>query len=101
MNLSISRKRLSLWDQLGRELATIYQKVQVLTELGQLKQDYPDFKIWSLLSGTEQRELLLGNFKPRQLAADLVLREYMLTSIETLRYDRKKLRKATRETPRT
>ena len=49
-----------------------------------------------MLSDVEQKELLDGDFRPKAYAASLVLRKFGLTSLETLRTDRKILRKLDR-----
>jgi hypothetical protein len=93
-DLETSRERVKLREKLASELAAIREQVRVWTTLANLKGKYPKYEIWKLLSESEQEELLNGGFKPRAYAGHLVLREHGLTSLETLRKDRQKLRKA-------
>ena len=66
-----------------------------------LKTKYPGFRLWEMLSEQEQRELLDEKFNPRAYARSLTLGQYGLTSLSTLKKDRKKLRYAqVRPTPR-
>lgn len=85
-----------MWDRLAVELATIRQVTRKYTSLQGLKQKYPGFLLWSILTEAEQRELLSEDFRPRAYAGNLVLRRYGLAGLETLRKDRAKLRKASR-----
>lgn len=93
-HLQTHRERVELWDQLAKELAHIWQATRKYATVQGLKEKYPDFEIWKLLSESEQRELLDGQFKPKAFAGNLVLRKYGLTSLETLRKSRKLVRKA-------
>jgi hypothetical protein len=93
-DLETSRKRIELWDKLASELATIFKQVRHHATVPMLKARYPGFEIWERLSESEQAELPAGRFKPRAYAGHLVLRAYGLTSLEALRKDRQKLRKA-------
>jgi hypothetical protein len=93
-DLETSCERLALCDQLSRELATLYAEVKRFTSVERLKTKYPSFRLWEMLSQQEQQELLDEKFKPRAYAQSLTLRHYGLTSLSTLKKDRKKLRAA-------
>jgi hypothetical protein len=93
-NLEVSRERVKLWEKLSSELATIWDRTRGYTTVETLETSYPEFEIWGMISPADQRDLLNGEFKPRIYAGHLVLRRYGLTSLETLRKDRQKLRKA-------
>jgi hypothetical protein len=93
-DIETSRQRIVLCDRLSRELATLSPEVKKYTTVAKLKMKYPDFKVWEILSATEQQELLNDEFKPRAYANRLALRFYGLTSLSTLKKDRKKLRGA-------
>ena len=90
----IRQARIEMWNQLAKELTTIQQANRGYTDLPGLKRKYPRFKLWSILSEAEQGELLSIEFRPRTYAGNLVLRQYGLTSLETLKKDRLRLRKA-------
>jgi len=93
-DLETSRTRVDLEDQLQRELATVFQRAERYTTVEKLKQKYPAFKLWTILSGPEQEELLTEPLRPRAYARSLVMRQYGLSSRETLKRDRQKLRHA-------
>ncbi len=97
-DLETSRTRLALQQQLRQELATVQHAVKKYTTVQKLKTQYPAFRLWKILPESEQHELLEGNFKPRAYADTLVLRQYGLTSRETLKKDRQKLRDAQKRT---
>jgi hypothetical protein len=92
--LEISRRRVELEDKLRSELATVHFELRQPTSLAELRKKFPDFQIWRRLSGPEQESLLNEAFKPKAYAKRLVLQEFGLTSEETLKKDRKKLRAA-------
>lgn len=92
--LEISRQRVELEDKLCTELATVHFELRQPTSLVELRKKFPDFQIWRRLSGPEQESLLNEAFKPKAYAKRLVLQEFGLTSEETLKKDRKKLRAA-------
>ena len=92
-NLAISRERQDLLKVLTTELTAIYQAVQTNVSLAELRSKFPKFRIWDLLSDREQSDLLNAEFKPRAMAKSIVMREYGITSEETLKKDRQKLRR--------
>lgn len=87
-----SQERQNLRQKLVTELATIHQQLGKGLSLNDLHDRYPDFTLWDLLSPREQAELLTEEFRPRSYADSLVLRRYGLTSVDTLKKDRLKLR---------
>jgi hypothetical protein len=93
-----SRERAKLCETLVDELRTIYCRGQRYCTVEQLKRDYPNFVLWSHIADHELRRLLSGDeFRPRDLAKRLTLRAYNLTSLDTLKDDRRKIRKAERD----
>jgi hypothetical protein len=99
-DLETSKARLALQKQLRQELAAIHGAVKRYTTVEKLKERYPAFQLWTILSESEQRELLDG-FTPKAYADLLVLRQDGLTSRETLKKDRRKLRDTLKRTPST
>jgi hypothetical protein len=98
-NLEICRQRIELEDNLRSELATVVLELQQPTSLSELQKKFPNFQIWRQLSVPEQESLLNEPFKPKAYAQRLVLRYFGLTSEETLKKDRKKLRAAANKHP--
>jgi len=93
-----SRERVKLCETLIDELRTNYRRSLRYCTVEQLKQDYPDFVLWSHITDHELRRLLSGEeFRPRNLAKCLTLRAYNLTSLETFKRDRLNVRKAIRD----
>ena len=64
-----------------------------MTTLDELKKTYPEFELWQILSAQEQEELLTVEFREKTYARRLVMREFGFTSLDTLKKDRKKLRR--------
>jgi hypothetical protein len=99
-DLQSSRERLDLVTALARELATIKQELVVYCTAEGLKQKHPEFILWKHIDEAELRELADGiAFTPKAYAETLTLRKFGITSRETLKKDRKKLRKAQRNQP--
>jgi hypothetical protein len=99
-DLKSSSERLRIVDALARELATIKQELTGFCTAEGLKQKYPHFVLWNHIEKAELKDLVDGEeFSPRAYAENLTLRKFGLTSRETLRKDRKKLRKAQRKQP--
>ena len=99
-DLQTSGERIALYNQLSRELAAVHREVKKYVTVEKLKTKYPGFRIWEMLSEQEQRQLLDEKFNPRAYARTLTLGQYGLTSLSTLKKDRKKLRDAqVRPTP--
>jgi putative N-acetylmannosamine-6-phosphate epimerase len=91
----LSRERLELVKKLAGELATIKQDVAGYCTAEELKRRHPDFRIWDHLGEAEVREIAAGErFTPKAYAENLVIRHYGITSRETLKKDRRKLRNA-------
>jgi hypothetical protein len=81
-------------------LATIKQELVVYCTAEGLKQKHPEFILWKHIDEAELRELADGiAFTPKAYAETLTLRKFGITSRETLKKDRKKLRKAQRNQP--
>lgn len=93
-NLNRIRERIALGEKLTSELATVVFELRQMPKLADLRQKFPDFRIWELLSPQEQEDLITKEFKPKGYAQRLVLRNYGLTSEETLKKDKAKLRRA-------
>lgn len=92
-DLEISQKRLDLVHKLASELAVIKQDLKRHCTVEGLKRAHPEFALWQYLTGPEVKDLVAGEaFTPKAYAESLVLREFGITSRETLKKDRKKLR---------
>jgi hypothetical protein len=98
-NLEISSERIELEDKLRSELATVVLELQQSISLSDLQRKFPKFQIWRLLSVPEQESLLHEPFKPKAYARRLVLRRFGITSEDTIKKDRKKLRAAANKRP--
>jgi hypothetical protein len=95
-----SRDRLDLVTALARELATIKQESAAYCTAEGLKQKHPEFILWKHIDEAEIKELADGiAFTPKAYAETLTLRKFGITSRETLKKDRRKLRKAQRNQP--
>ncbi len=87
--------RLELYNGLLQELATIKPELSSSCTPASLKQRHPGFEIWKLLEDTEILELMNdARFRPKAYAEHIVLRRFGLTSRQTLKKDRAKVRKA-------
>jgi len=94
-DLQSSRERLDLVNTLARELATIKPELKGYCTAENLKRRHPEFILWEHIDEAELRELVDGvEFTPRAFAENLTLRKFGITSRETLKKDRKKIRKA-------
>ena len=94
-DLVSSRERVELVIALARELAIIKYEIKSYCTVESLKQKYPDFKLWTHIEKSQIAELVNGEeFFPKAYAEHLALAKYGNTSRETLRKDRRKLRKA-------
>ncbi|MGO9239512.1 MAG: hypothetical protein ACLQBJ_01785 [Bryobacteraceae bacterium] len=94
-DLDSSRQRLELVDTLARELAILKQDLKGFCEVEGLKRKYPNFTLWTLIEDSQIKELVDGEaFTPKAYAEHLTLAKFGLTSRETLKKDRRKLRQA-------
>ncbi len=94
-DLESSLQRIELAETLARELATIKQEVKRFRTAEDLKRRYPDFTLWEHIDAVEVKDLAYGTaFTPKAYAERLALRKFGLTSRETLKKDRRKLRNA-------
>jgi hypothetical protein len=94
-DLDSSRQRLALVGTLSRELAILKQDLKGYCTAETLKQKYPRFTLWTLIEDSQIRELVNGEaFTPKAYAEILTLAKFGLTSRETLKKDRRKLRQA-------
>jgi hypothetical protein len=94
-DLETSRERVGLADKLASELALIKQEAKRYSTVESVKKKYPKFMLWSHIENAQLKELLDGEpFTPRAYADSLTLAKYGLTSRETIRKDRQKLRRA-------
>lgn len=94
-DIQSSRARLALVETLARELALVKQETRKYCSVEGLKGKYPDFNLWTVIEHSQLRELVNGEaFVPKAYAENLVLAKFGLTSRETLKKDRRKLRKA-------
>jgi len=90
-----SQERLALVQVLATELATLKQDLRHHCTAKSLKQKHPDFTVWHHIGDAELQELVEGEpFMPKAYAENLTLRKFGITSRETLKKDRKKIRKA-------
>jgi hypothetical protein len=85
-----SAERIKLLDDLCGELATVKFDLEAALSLSESKRKHPDFPVWGLLEkfGYET-EVEKADFRPRQLASDLVMRVFGVRP-ETLRKDRRR-----------
>jgi len=87
-----SRERVELLNKLIGELTTVLQQREKFVSAEALKEKYPEFELWKALHKAEWNELLTQEFKPKRFATSLVMRRYGLTSEDTLKKDRRKLK---------
>jgi hypothetical protein len=86
---------------LASELATIKHDLNGFCTAESLKKKHPEFVLWGCITDIEIKELVDGTaFTPKAWAENLTLRKFGLTSRETIKKDRKKLRQAQRVQPR-
>ena len=97
-DFELSRTRLETEGVLRGELTTIADALGIgkCRTVDQLRNRFPDFQLWKILSPQEQRELLTLEYKPKAYARNLVIRRFAISN-STLKYDRRKLRQAGRE----
>jgi hypothetical protein len=94
-DLEVSRKRVELCEKLSQELAKVKNRLRGFCTVQDLKRAFPDSVLWQHLSDAQVQELVDGEeFAPKAFAESLTLTHFGLTSRETLRKDRKKLRRA-------
>jgi hypothetical protein len=94
-DLQSSRERIDLATALASELATIKKELGGYRTVERLKQKHPEFVLWKHIGDVEVKELVEGApFTPKTYAENLTLRKFGITSRETLKKDRRKLRKA-------
>lgn len=94
-DLKSSRERLALVATLARELAFIKQEVKGYCTVDSLKRKHPKFALWSHIEDSQIKALVDGEeFTPKAYAESLTLIAFGLTSRETLKKDRRKLRRA-------
>jgi hypothetical protein len=94
-DLRSSRARVGLVNTLACELATIKQDLNGFCTAESLKKKHPEFVLWEHVTDIEIQELVNGTaFTPKAWAENLTLRKFGLTSRETIKKDRRKLRKA-------
>ncbi len=70
------QERVEFEDALIQELGTVRDRQNSATTLDELRKMFPTFKLWDILSPTEQGELLLEEFKPRAWARRLTSRKF-------------------------
>jgi hypothetical protein len=96
-DLEKSRERLAFLGVAATELATIKQDLKGHCTAKILKNKHPRFVIWEYLSKQELQEIVDGEaFAPRTFAENLTLRKFGITSRETLKKDRHKIKRADR-----
>lgn len=94
-DLKRSRERIALYDRLAQELATIGQELTGCCSVEGLKGKFPRFTLWTLIEDCQIQEIVNGDpFKPKAYAASLTLAKFGLTSRDTLKKDRQKLKRA-------
>jgi hypothetical protein len=100
-DLDTSRRRLALVNILARELAILKQDLAGYCTPEGLKRKYPNFTLWTLIEDSQIKELMDGKaFTPKAYAENLTLAKSGLTSRETLKKDRRKLREAAKSARR-
>jgi len=76
-------------------------RVQKFCDPEKLKREFPDFELWNYINETEIQELARGeDFTPKAFAGNIALRTFGGTSPETLKKDRRQLRKAAQKQTR-
>ena len=94
-DLRSSRERVELANTLARELAIIKQEIAGYCTAEELKRKHPNFALWNHIEDSQVQALVDGEeFTPKAYAENLTLTKFGLTSRETLKKDRRKLRKA-------
>lgn len=94
-DLETSRRRIAFFDSIATELATVKQSLIGYCTTQSLKRKHPRFEIWKLLSDSEIKEIAEGApFTPKSYAEHLTLRKFGITSRNTLKKDRQKLKRA-------
>lgn len=94
-DLVTSRERLELLGVLSRELATLKPELMRFNTIDGIKNRHPEFILWQHIGDAELKELIDGEkFSPKGYAATLTLRGFGITSRETFKKDRLKLRMA-------
>jgi hypothetical protein len=94
-DIQSSRDRVQLVNALARELAIVKQETKGYCTVEGLKRKHPKFTLWTLIEDSQIKELVEGEaFTPKAYAESLTLAKYGLTSRETLKKDRRKLRNA-------
>src|SRR5262249_52379422 len=94
-DLDISRERLALVRTLAQELAVVKQELKSYCSVDMLKRKHPNFTLWTLIDDPQIKDLIDGApFSPKAFAENLTLKKFGLTSRETLKKDRRKLRMA-------
>jgi hypothetical protein len=94
-DLKKSRERLAFLESIATELATIKQDLGRYCTVKLLKNKYPRFVIFKLLSQQELQEIVDGvPFSPRAFAENLTLRKFGITSRAALKKDRCKIKRA-------
>jgi hypothetical protein len=97
-DLGTSRERIHFAETLARELATIKTELTSYWTPDALRKKYSDFTLWAQLRPEELKEITDGvAFMPKAYADNLTLRKFGLTSRETLKKDRSKLKQAARD----
>lgn len=93
-DIKTSRERIDLVNGLASELALVKQETKAYCTLEMLKRKYPKFRLWTHVQDSQIKELIDGEaFAPKAYAENIVLTKYGFTSRETLKKDRRKLRK--------
>lgn len=96
-DLEKSRERIELVSRLRGELTRIIRQTNVAAFTGpaDLKQSYPDFALWKLVSPEQfWSDLCSEEFRFRRYADALVCQQYQLIDVSSLNKDRAKLRRA-------
>jgi hypothetical protein len=95
VDLKSIRERVELADALARELAIIKQETRAYCTVEGLKRKYPKFILWTVIEDSQIKDLTEGQaFSPRAYAENLMLAKYGLTSRETTKKYRQRLRQA-------
>jgi hypothetical protein len=86
------RERGEFEDALISELAAVRDQQNSAPTLDQLRKRFPAFKLWTILSQTEQEELLAKEFKPKAYARALTARKFGVAE-EAIKKSRQTLRR--------
>lgn len=94
-DVTLSKKRVEFEDSIATELATVKLGLNRAWTLEDLKQRHRTFQVWNWLNEVELNEIIKSRrFLPKARAKRITMQAFGLTSPETLKKDRQKVRHA-------